>query len=125
MLNKLRIILGHSACNRKLLPFIRGWTNGLKHRGCWTLTELFRNHETGEIRKNESNFTIMGATDQERKKLTLLKIFHLLSVFLRELIPREMTLRIINNYSSGSESSWAIDSEAMRAKGIIVLVKSN
>ena len=67
----------------------------------------------------------MGATDQERKKLTLLKIFHLLSVFLRELIPREMTLRIINNYSSGSESSWAIDSEAMRAKGIIVLVKSN
>ena len=29
---------------------------------------------------------------------------------------------IINNYSS---SQWAIESEAMRARGIIVLVKSN
>ena len=37
---------------------------------------------------------------------------------------------IFNNYSSsrmGCESiaKWAIDSEAMRARGIIVLVKSN
>ena len=37
------------------------------------------------------------------------------------------TLRIINNYSSRSlgPAKWAIDSEAMRARGIIVLVKSN
>ena len=35
---------------------------------------------------------------------------------------------IINNYSSspnGPLASWAIDSEAMMARGIIVLVKSN
>ena len=32
---------------------------------------------------------------------------------------------ILNNYSSSPNGSWAIDSEAMRARGIIVLVKSN
>ena len=48
----------------------------------------------------------MGATDQERKKLTLLEIFHLLNVFLRELSPREMTVRIINNYSSSPNGLW-------------------
>ena len=36
--------------------------------------------------------------------------------------------RLFNNYSSspnGPSASWAIDSEAMRARGTIVLVKSN
>ena len=32
---------------------------------------------------------------------------------------------IFNNYSSSPKATWAIDSEAMRARGIIVLVKSN
>ena len=34
---------------------------------------------------------------------------------------------IFNNYSSSPNGllTWAIDSEAMRARGIIVLVKSN
>ena len=40
----------------------------------------------------------------------------------------ECKQRAFNNYSSspnGPSASWAIDSEAMRARGIIILVKSN
>ena len=39
-----------------------------------------------------------------------------------------ITSKLFNNYSSspnGPSASWAIDSEAMRARGMIVLVKSN
>ena len=33
--------------------------------------------------------------------------------------------KLFNNYSSSPKAEWAIDSEALRARGIIVLVKSN
>ena len=33
--------------------------------------------------------------------------------------------KLMNNYCSSPSVSWVIDSEAMRARGIIVLVKSN
>ena len=46
-----------------------------------------------------------------------------MSVVNRVLIQNEI-MEITNNYSSSS-ASWAIDSEAMRVRGITVLVKSN
>ena len=81
----------------------------------------------------------------------LLKIFHLVDVLVYKTIPYMcriflksgassrifmcivLVVNLFNNYSStrmGSKSiansaSWAIDSEAMRARGIIVFVKSN
>ena len=38
---------------------------------------------------------------------------------------RYLQTAALNNYSSSPKAEWAIDSEAMRARGIIVLVNSN
>ena len=44
---------------------------------------------------------------------------------LRQIFYRKQSLGIFNSYSSSQKAEWAIDSEAMRASGIIVLVKSD
>ena len=65
-----------------------------------------------------ARFTIVHSKAQTKFLLLLLHVLLLLLLLL-------LLLAIIPRARMGSEAEWAIDSEAMRERGIIVLVKSN
>ena len=56
---------------------------------------------------------------------TWINLFQKLSAMRIILADVSYSFLIFNNYSSRPKAEWAIDSEATRARGIIVLVKSN